>query len=677
MTEVMAECLRVLKPGAHGLVWALPRTSHWTATALENAGFEIRDVVTHLFGTGFPKSLDISKAIDKAAGAERGKGKTGGNGPFSDTGRCAECGKPYFSGAPCKCPRLDLVPATGAAKQWQGWGTALKPSSEWWFLVQKPAIAHDLADELWYTSAEIGVLLCHLSSAKFAKRLSTSSQSVLTGDKSASVRWLADALTTLRSAEPSDLTDMSSSPAAASTFLSIATSWSGILDAASERLSTFTIATKSSLITDLKTLSCLLSLITRESTTLDEIRQHGWKSSASIAASLLSESASRLSCIQTRIAQGNVGATAASSPEMQSVSQRVDRVTTTGPSAEFAILVRKPCSEKTVAANVLKHGTGGINVDGCRILSDGKRPDICSTCAESPENTSASIAARKTKHAAAASSTSIAATSVAEQPSVDGLTTRSGGSTRTDTFASNSGTTPKENTGTYSNTATSGSKPTAPSLVAMSSTTITKTSLTTGLRICTSCGEPITLASTTLGSPSGRFPSNLVLSHSEGCRQVGTKKVKAIAPPGAPSRGKPEASGGSWAKGKTTEKLIAHNDGDGTETVEAWECEPGCAVRMLDEQSGLAKPKPARSGRIGGLKGEVFGNGNTGFNPEGEGYWPADPGGGASRFFYCAKASKSDRNRKVKRGEQASNREVHKPDELFDSSGNPSRRQGA
>ncbi len=57
LRDIMREALRVLKPGGHALVWALPRTSHWTATALEDAGFEIRDVVTHLFGTGFPKSL--------------------------------------------------------------------------------------------------------------------------------------------------------------------------------------------------------------------------------------------------------------------------------------------------------------------------------------------------------------------------------------------------------------------------------------------------------------------------------------------------------------------------------------------------------------------------------------------------------------------------------------------
>ena len=66
MAEVMREALRVLKPGGHALVWALPRTSHWTATALEEAGFEIRDRLAHIFGSGFPKSLDVSKAIDKA-----------------------------------------------------------------------------------------------------------------------------------------------------------------------------------------------------------------------------------------------------------------------------------------------------------------------------------------------------------------------------------------------------------------------------------------------------------------------------------------------------------------------------------------------------------------------------------------------------------------------------------
>lgn len=129
MTEVMTECLRVLKPGAHGLVWAIPRTSHWTATALEDAGFEVRDVVTHLFGTGFPKSMDISKAIDKAAGAERDVLGIAGKSGSVRHGMAGDFkGGEYFSTAP----------ATDAAKEWQGWGTALKPASEHWILVRKP-----------------------------------------------------------------------------------------------------------------------------------------------------------------------------------------------------------------------------------------------------------------------------------------------------------------------------------------------------------------------------------------------------------------------------------------------------------------------------------------------------------------------------------------------------------
>ncbi len=65
LTEGMKECLRVLKPGGMALVWCIPRTAHWTATAIEDAGFEIRDKIYHIQGQGFKKGLDISKAIDK------------------------------------------------------------------------------------------------------------------------------------------------------------------------------------------------------------------------------------------------------------------------------------------------------------------------------------------------------------------------------------------------------------------------------------------------------------------------------------------------------------------------------------------------------------------------------------------------------------------------------------
>ncbi len=66
LAEIMREALEVLKPGGHALVWALPRTSHWTATALENAGFEIRDIINHIFATGFPKSLNLGDGFGTA-----------------------------------------------------------------------------------------------------------------------------------------------------------------------------------------------------------------------------------------------------------------------------------------------------------------------------------------------------------------------------------------------------------------------------------------------------------------------------------------------------------------------------------------------------------------------------------------------------------------------------------
>lgn len=150
MAEVMRECLRVMKPGAHGLVWAIPRTSHWTATALEDAGFEVRDVVTHLFGSGFPKSLDVSKAIDKAAGAER---VVTGYNPKAKQ-QTGQKGTNALSGD--RTPNLYITaPSTDSAKQWQGWGTALKPASEHWILVRKPCSEKTVAANVlkWGTGA--------------------------------------------------------------------------------------------------------------------------------------------------------------------------------------------------------------------------------------------------------------------------------------------------------------------------------------------------------------------------------------------------------------------------------------------------------------------------------------------------------------------------------------------
>lgn len=171
MTEVMAECLRVLKPGGHGLVWALPRTSHWMVWALEDAGFEVRDCLTHVFGSGFPKSMDVSKAIDKAAGAERevvGQRKLTGTARKSTTHTGHGAGS--VNGAD---PRNYIetfqqitAPATDLAKQWQGWGTALKPASEHWWLVRKPLAGTVAANVERYGTGALNIDASRVAGAK-------------------------------------------------------------------------------------------------------------------------------------------------------------------------------------------------------------------------------------------------------------------------------------------------------------------------------------------------------------------------------------------------------------------------------------------------------------------------------------------------------------------------------
>jgi len=131
--EFWAEALRVAKPGAHLLAFGGTRTHHRLMCAIEDAGWEIRDCLMWLYGSGFPKSLDVGKAIDKAAGAER---RTIGIRP--DAAKRTS-GTTTSSGwaTPSRCNDL-TAPATDAAKRWSGWGTALKPAWEPIILARKP-----------------------------------------------------------------------------------------------------------------------------------------------------------------------------------------------------------------------------------------------------------------------------------------------------------------------------------------------------------------------------------------------------------------------------------------------------------------------------------------------------------------------------------------------------------
>ena len=160
--EVWAECLRVLKPGGHLLAFGGTRTYHRMAVAIEDAGFEIRDSIHWLYGSGFPKSLDVSKAIDKAAGAEREVVGV-------DADRAArlknqmgayESPNGWLAG---KRSADITAPATDAARQWEGWGTALKPAHEPIVVARKPLAGTVAANVLSHGTGALNIDGCRVA----------------------------------------------------------------------------------------------------------------------------------------------------------------------------------------------------------------------------------------------------------------------------------------------------------------------------------------------------------------------------------------------------------------------------------------------------------------------------------------------------------------------------------
>jgi len=177
--------LRVAKPGAMLLAFGGTRTFHRLACAIEDAGWEIRDCLMWMYGSGFPKSLDISKAIDKAAGAERevvGPRITGDGHIQNRKAAKNELGAFGFVQDGID---MDTAPATPSAREWSGWGTALKPAYEPIIMAMKPcdgtfaanALKHGVAG-MWIDGARIGT--------EEAERKTIDNRS---GGRSAPVEW--------------------------------------------------------------------------------------------------------------------------------------------------------------------------------------------------------------------------------------------------------------------------------------------------------------------------------------------------------------------------------------------------------------------------------------------------------------------------------------------------------
>ncbi len=159
--EVWAQVYRALKPGAYLVAFGGTRTYHRMACAIEDAGFDIRDTIMWLYGSGFPKSHDVSKGIDRAAGVEREKVRYSNprNPKATGSGRDGMVGatRPWIEKA-MEHGYHELasdIPATDAARQWEGWGTALKPACEPIVLARKPLSESTVAANVlkWGTGA--------------------------------------------------------------------------------------------------------------------------------------------------------------------------------------------------------------------------------------------------------------------------------------------------------------------------------------------------------------------------------------------------------------------------------------------------------------------------------------------------------------------------------------------
>jgi DNA modification methylase len=179
MESVFLEALRVAKPGAHLLAFGGTRTYHRLACAIEDAGWEIRDCIMWCFGSGFPKSHDVSKAIDKAAGAERKPELV----PTKAGNTKRDRGTTYATETHAGFRDIS-TPATDAARQWQGWGTALKPAYEPIIVARKPLVGTVAENVLTHGTGAINVDGCRVAAEGGSPAAARREASVRTGNVS-------------------------------------------------------------------------------------------------------------------------------------------------------------------------------------------------------------------------------------------------------------------------------------------------------------------------------------------------------------------------------------------------------------------------------------------------------------------------------------------------------------
>lgn len=193
-----------MKPGAHLAAFGGTRTYHRMACAIEDAGFEVRDTLFWLYGSGFPKSHDVSKAIDKTLGAVRPViGKAEWSQPAKSGHHGGSTGEHIHGDGERYWPDV-TGPATPEAAQWAGWGTALKPAVEPIILARKPLVGSVAQNVLQHGTGGINVDACRVPGIKPVLRAIDSNErnnpilhtrsAIGTGELTTEGRWPANVL---------------------------------------------------------------------------------------------------------------------------------------------------------------------------------------------------------------------------------------------------------------------------------------------------------------------------------------------------------------------------------------------------------------------------------------------------------------------------------------------------
>jgi len=356
--EIWGECLRVLKPGGHLLAFAGTRTQHRMAVRIEDAGFEIRDMIAWVYGSGFPKSLNVAKAIESGSGRPEDIRRMQMGGDYKPSCR-GRVNYDHGAGSAMDAGVAEWQPDSEAARQWSGWGTALKPALEPITLARKPlsTCATNVLQMVESQLRERGVrgeILWKPENASGAARSkkTISSGSIRPSERSATSAKTADESVTpsaeqqsLKSSEQLGTSGLKQTQGASESFQGCTTSGCGNPSSAptegSARAAESVSATSSPSTTSTAAEPSTASKFTGRCTPncAETVSRPDTESFAGIATGLTGS--------------------------METV--RISR------DSEGFFLWPKglpefvPGSPLTVAANVLAHGTGALNIDGCRV----------------------------------------------------------------------------------------------------------------------------------------------------------------------------------------------------------------------------------------------------------------------------------------------------------------------